>query len=178
MDGTAKVWDVQSGSCLYPLQTCRKVSSDPDDLRNTFISASFSSDGTILVTLNPEGVVRLWNVETGQCMLTIDRFGTDSFFYEAYLTADTSKLVISGTNSTEIWDFRVRVSAAEKIMYDAFVASGLSQVENAQITNPYALQLLQKLNSRAAPGNELIPGITQPNLLQRARAIIGSWFTR
>jgi len=54
-DGTARVWDAQSGAELLAITD-----------RAPVYSVAFSSDGTTLATANGEGQVKLWATESGR----------------------------------------------------------------------------------------------------------------
>lgn len=60
-DATARVWDVQQGICKHILQ------GHTDGIS----SGCLSRDGSILSTYSYDRMIKLWRVETGECLVSI-----------------------------------------------------------------------------------------------------------
>ena len=92
-DGTARVWDAQTGQ---PVGQSFKHDG------NVF-SAQFSSDGGRVVTLSP-WTPRVWSVQTGQMLSALkDKVGTDS----VQISPDGIRIAtISRNDSAGVWDLR------------------------------------------------------------------------
>ena len=102
-DGTARIWDAESGKLLHEL---RVHAHDPQgaitpshpDLR----SADFSPDGRRILTRDYGGVLQIWDVESGEQlkMFRPENYGLASF---AVFSRDGKKIVTCGSG-VDIWD--------------------------------------------------------------------------
>ena len=56
------IWDIQTGNCMHILQG-----------HTVFVeSASFSPDGTTIVTTSKDATAMIWDVMTGNCLTTLE----------------------------------------------------------------------------------------------------------
>jgi WD40 repeat protein len=95
LDGTAKVWDANTGSELLTLK----------GHANTVSLASFSPDGSRILTLGPEDPLRVWDANSGALILTLEQEGYGSSGWASF-SPDGSRVVTwSGPNVKE-WDAR------------------------------------------------------------------------
>jgi WD40 repeat protein len=69
-DKTVKIWDVLTGKCL---QTLHEYSNSPlgDSYASRIWLVAVNPDGQILASSSQDQRVRLWDVETGQCLRTL-----------------------------------------------------------------------------------------------------------
>ncbi len=68
-----------------------------------FSSASFSPDGTRLVTASKDRTAKIWDVLTGNCLHTLQ--GHTSFVNSASFSPDGTKVVTASVDKTaKIWD--------------------------------------------------------------------------
>lgn len=92
VDGTARLWNVESGEVL-------RTFTSPTGLS----AVSFSPDGSRLATGGDDGVVRVWNVDSGGEMLTLP--GHTGFVANLAFTPDGNRLLsASFDNTTRLWD--------------------------------------------------------------------------
>ena len=61
MDGTAKIWDVESGQEIYTLKGHTAE----------IISLQFNSDGDSVLTGSFDETAKIWDVNTGECVHTL-----------------------------------------------------------------------------------------------------------
>lgn len=93
---TVTVWDVHSGR--------RLVSIRPPGVAATVWDATFSRDGSRLVTANDDGSVRVWNSRDGRQLADCAGSGTT---LAAVFSPDGSRLASAGGDGTAtIWDAR------------------------------------------------------------------------
>ncbi len=65
----ARIWSLETGECIREFEHNRMVND-----------ASFSPDGTLVVTACSDDKVRIWNVSSGECMHTIQGSACTSTF--------------------------------------------------------------------------------------------------
>ena len=61
MDGTAKIWDVESGTEIYTL----------NGHTAEIVSLQFNSDGDLVLTGSFDNTAKIWDVNTGECIHTL-----------------------------------------------------------------------------------------------------------
>lgn len=61
MDGTAKIWDVESGQEVYTLKGHTAE----------IVSLQFNSDGDSILTGSFDNTAKIWDVNTGECIHTL-----------------------------------------------------------------------------------------------------------
>jgi WD40 repeat protein len=103
-DKTARIWDVESGEEMlvidYPTGLTRVV---------------FSPDGSLLATASdePEATVVLWDVATGQALVTLPRSHADRVWGVAF-SPDGTLLATSGGDATaKVWQFDTTNGSAD-----------------------------------------------------------------
>ena len=79
-DGTVKLWDAQTGSCVKTVNT-----EHTEGVRGV----RFNKEGTLLVTGSDDGKVLLWDIESNTC-LRIMTGHNDSVFSVTF--SDDSKI--------------------------------------------------------------------------------------
>jgi WD40 repeat protein len=89
-DQTAKLWDT-NGVCLRTLEGHTRPLS----------SVAFSPDGLLAVTGSSDGTARLWNLDTGDSLLTIR--GEDWFDVVATLSPDGNSLLYAQGTTITLW---------------------------------------------------------------------------
>ena len=94
MDGTIKLWDLETGQCL-------KTLSDPQQL--SLWSVSFTTNGQHVVGAGVDGNLRLWNAETGE--LTRVLTGHTNVLYSV-ATHPIESIAASGSedHTIKIWN--------------------------------------------------------------------------
>jgi WD40 repeat protein len=87
--GTARIWSVQTGHCLYTL------------IHPGIKSVTFSFDGTLLATAGNDNNVRIWDVKTGLCLQTLIHPGVTSIAFSPH-----NKLLATASSDhcVMIWD--------------------------------------------------------------------------
>ena len=68
LDGTAMIWDLDSGERLWILWGAGTGGTEEE---TAIGELAFSPDGQTLLTGSDNGVVKLWSVEEGQCLFTL-----------------------------------------------------------------------------------------------------------
>jgi len=145
-DDTAKIWDAQTGQLLHTLQ----------DHTSAVGSANFSPDGKLIITASLDKTAKIWNTETGTCIHTLQ--GHKKYVESATFSPDGKLIVTASDDCTaKIWEIfdKSKVTAAEYLLYHAFINSGLQAVQ--LIDGSYGAQIINQLNSRFPEDQPLIP---------------------
>ena len=107
-DGTIRIWDALTGAQLQVLHKNNsglKSYTDAghgEDL-SLMTSASFSPDGSRIVSASSDKTVRIWDVATGAQLNVL--MGHTSTVYSAFFSLDGSRIVsASEDNTIRIWD--------------------------------------------------------------------------
>jgi WD40 repeat protein/DNA-binding SARP family transcriptional activator len=111
-DGTAKIWDSETGQELYSLEGHRKPLQD----------IAYSSDGSQLATADEEGVVFLWNPKNGE--MSGNLVGHSDGVWKLAFSPDGKLL------ATASWDQTVRV-------WDTSTGDELVALTVNEAANPY-----------------------------------------
>ena len=92
-DGTARIWDTETGQQFLSLEGHRSRVS----------SAVFSSEDSRILTASGDGTARIWDAETGQQLLSIE--GHADYVNSAVFSSDDSRILTAGNDWTaRIWD--------------------------------------------------------------------------
>jgi WD40 repeat protein len=93
LDGTVRLWDVESGQIV---RTCAH------DTKSNIHGVAFSPDGRLLASAGTEYTARLWDVASGQVVHTL-RHGDG--LYDVAFSPDGSLLASAGYDRTvKLWD--------------------------------------------------------------------------
>jgi WD40 repeat protein len=95
-DYSIRIWRPETGDCV---RTLRSYTSDPDDTQRDYIedctSAAFSHNGRFVVSGHQDNTVRIWNVDTGECMRQLlghkKRVQSVVFSHDSTLVASVSR---------------------------------------------------------------------------------------
>jgi WD40 repeat protein len=122
-DGTARLWDAETGSPLATL----------GGHKATIMKAVFSPDGTRLVTVCADGTAGLWHAESGTLFATLD--GHTSEIDSASFSPDGTRVLTASCDcSARVWDAQ---SGAALIMLSGhadWVTCGAFSSDGALIT--------------------------------------------
>ncbi len=92
-DGTARIWEVESGQLVHSLE------GHTDYVR----AASFSADGRYVVTGSSDDTARIWEVESGQLVHSLE--GHTDYVVAASFSADGRYVVTGSSDETaRIWE--------------------------------------------------------------------------
>ena len=92
-DGTAKIWDANTGVCLLTIAQHKDVVN----------SATFSSDASRIVTASGDRTAKVWDATTGACLLTLA--GHKDLVHSAAFNSDASKIVTASHDCTsKVWN--------------------------------------------------------------------------
>ena len=93
VDNTARVWDTESGDCLFVLR----------DHEQWVESAAFSPSSTEIITGSRDNTIRMWDMESGKC---IKIFKGHFNWVSSVAYSNDGKLIASGSHDTRIcvWD--------------------------------------------------------------------------
>jgi len=129
-------WDAQGNVVVFDLRSgtvARRFQMDGDG--GDGISVAISNDGKRLAIGGHDGRIAVWNVTTGDPVVTFDRH--DGFVTGMTWNRDGTQLASSATDGTVlVWDVPLKVSGATEVVvagYDeAFRLLGSSDPANAQ----------------------------------------------
>jgi WD40 repeat protein/serine/threonine protein kinase len=120
-DGTARVWDAQSGQPLTgPLEMGQNASpaqSNPGQV----IPAQFSLDGKRIVTVSQDGAARVWDAQTGRPLTAPLRHLLA--VKSAQFSPDGGRIVTASYDSARVWDVQSGKPLTEPLPYELLVAS-------------------------------------------------------
>jgi WD40 repeat protein/serine/threonine protein kinase len=109
-DGTARVWDAQTGQ---PLTESLKH-------RDRVWSAKFSPDGTRIVTASQDHTARVWDAQTGQPLT--DPLRHNSRLISAQFSPD-GKRIVTASNDSRVWDAQTGKLLAGPLPHDREVTT-------------------------------------------------------
>jgi len=90
---TAQVWDIQSGQLLFTLQ--------PLQHDNWVSSATYSPNGTRIVTASSDKAAKIWDAHNGQLLRTLQH---DDGVTSAAYSSDGTRIVTASSDTAKIWD--------------------------------------------------------------------------
>ena len=89
------MWDATTGACLWV--------SVLEGHSGYVRSASYSADGTRIVSASEDSTVRVWDVTTGACISVLEGHSGD--VTSASYSADGTRIVsASGDETVRVWD--------------------------------------------------------------------------
>ena len=92
-DGTAKIWNGQTGELLFTLSSHTDIVAD----------VAWSPDGDKLATVSVDGSARIWDTSTGEELFTL--LSHENEVYRAVWSPVENHLLTSGQDGTaRIWD--------------------------------------------------------------------------
>jgi WD40 repeat protein len=102
-DRTAKIWNIEDGKCLH---TFGQLVQDKD-LVNSYkegwvFHVEFSPDDKLLATGADNGIVKLWNTESGEFISTFAGHG-NNIIHSILFSHDSKLLVTTSHNTVKIW---------------------------------------------------------------------------
>ena len=108
-DGTLRVWDLENGTCLHILEgalTAETKRNRRVSIRNVPVtSLSLTSDSRRAVTGGNDGMLRVWDLESGACLHILE--GLTGPANSASVTPDGRVAVALGDNGTlGVWDLQ------------------------------------------------------------------------
>jgi WD40 repeat protein/Cdc6-like AAA superfamily ATPase len=93
IDGTVKLWDVQSGTCIITL------TGHTDSVK----SAKFSQDSTRIISASDDKTIKLWDIYSGHCISTFSEH--DWVVNDCELSPDGTRIVSASADKTiKLWD--------------------------------------------------------------------------
>ncbi|CAE8646533.1 unnamed protein product, partial [Polarella glacialis] len=93
-DGTARLWNLETGECVHQLKGHRRGSIE---------SLAFSPDGTCLATASMDCTVKVWDVELGTCLRTLR--GHEDFVRSVAFSPCGGMLVTASEDRrAKLWD--------------------------------------------------------------------------
>jgi WD40 repeat protein len=121
-DGTARVWDAQSGKAL----------TEPMRHEGAVRSASFSADGTRIVTASKDGTARGWDAQSGKALTEPMRH--KGLVVSASFSPDGTRIVTGSTDATaRVWDARSGRALTEPMRQQGIVASASFSADSTRI---------------------------------------------
>jgi WD40 repeat protein len=97
---------------------------------NWVVSLAFSSDGSILVSSSTDCTVRLWNVNTGECLQTLQ--GHSNGVFSVAFTPD-DRIIASGSNDCSIRLWNAKSGECLKILLGSSWARSIAFSPDAKI---------------------------------------------
>jgi WD40 repeat protein/serine/threonine protein kinase/tetratricopeptide (TPR) repeat protein len=111
-DGTARVWDAQTGQPL----------TEPLKHTTNVWSAQFSPDGKRVVTASGDGTARVWDAQTGQ--LLTEPLKNTTNVCSARFSPDGKRVVTaSGDGTARVWDAQTGQPLTEPLRHGGWVDS-------------------------------------------------------
>ena len=107
-DKILKLWDVDTGLCLWSLE-----------LENTFYSICFSPDGKTALSYSEKSLF-LWDIENGVCLHTFEHEKQINSF--CYSPNGKTALTINNYNTMKLWDINTR-ECLYTLEYEYFINS-------------------------------------------------------
>jgi glucose repression regulatory protein TUP1 len=102
-DKSARIWDIETGACVFDLQVEDLVEGDAGPVDAGLTSVAFSPDGRLFAAGSLDAIVRLWDTATG---VQLGRFAghSDSVYSVAF--SPDGKTLCSGSldRSIRAWD--------------------------------------------------------------------------
>ncbi|KAG0042055.1 protein with putative role during mitosis [Gryganskiella cystojenkinii] len=102
------IWDRRSGKLMYWLNTEKHNSNDivVSPCSPQVASAGYSR------------AVKLWNVDTGQCVLTINQDSDDSWDWSMTMSSDGTRLLTTSDTTAKVWNPRTGLLERELTGHD------------------------------------------------------------
>lgn len=100
-ENAARVWDLESGNCLFVLEGHSK------HVR----SVCYSPDGCHILSGSEDNSLRLWDAKTGICLHVFQ--GLSDSVSSAAFSPDGSRIVVGSGMSVQVWDFESRILVRE-----------------------------------------------------------------
>jgi WD40 repeat protein len=94
LDYSIKLWDVNSGKFI------RKFEGHQYDVNEVV----FSSDGKLLASAGSDGTIRIWDVDTGSLIHTINQTDASSIAFNSDGTTLVSNSINTSTPTVYLWD--------------------------------------------------------------------------
>ncbi len=89
-NGSAKIWKVENGECLFVLDSL------------AIRSLAFSPNGNLLASGSTDWTVKIWDVKRGTCLSTLEGYHS-SPVNSVFFADDGSKVVSASNNTVNIW---------------------------------------------------------------------------
>jgi len=120
----ARLWEIKSGKELHVLRHERKIRS-----------ACFSSDGKYLLTGSEDTTMKLWNVQTGQCLRTFA--GNDGYITSVDFSQDGNYALSNYSKGSKLWSTKTGecLSVLEGHYNARFCPDGLHLLSNKHLYN-------------------------------------------
>jgi WD40 repeat protein len=93
LDGSAKVWDAQTGAVIFTLS----------GYAGQVWHAAWNSDSTRIVTTHGDGSVKVWDAQTGAVIFTLSGHTSD-VMHAAWSSDDTRIVTASDDKTAKVWD--------------------------------------------------------------------------
>lgn len=134
-DGTARVWDVQTGSELSIFQGHRSDAlSQPYrflDLRRKITSVSFSPDGTRVATGSWDQTVRVWDAQTGGQIVVVNAGNT--VVNSVSFSPDGLHILVASKDAATVWDAHTGAEIAALVVQDGDVRSASFSPDGSRV---------------------------------------------
>jgi tetratricopeptide (TPR) repeat protein/tRNA A-37 threonylcarbamoyl transferase component Bud32 len=94
-------------------------------------TASYSPDGTRIITASPDGTAKVWDAKTGAEILTLK--GHENWVYWATFSPDGTRIVTASQDTVKVWDARTGAEALTLKGHTAAVRSAMFSPDGTRI---------------------------------------------
>jgi WD40 repeat protein len=149
------LWDTQSNG-----QSWSRKLSLPVRRGGTLQGACFSPDGRLIATYSYDGIVRLWDVQTGKEIRTDSPMKHGGRVYSADFSIDGKWLVTASTDHTAIvWDTQTGKPVGNKMKHDSWVLDARFSADGKRIVTASVDQTAQIWDAQT--GRPVTPALRQ-----------------
>ncbi|KAG0036694.1 hypothetical protein BGZ83_003732, partial [Gryganskiella cystojenkinii] len=119
------IWDKESGKLMHWLNS--------EERNYNYNDIVVSPCGLQVASAGYNGVVKLWNVDTGQCVLTVNQDYDDDWDWSLTYSSDGTRLLTTSETAAKVWNTRTGILELELTGNDPVVSAIFSPVRGRQL---------------------------------------------
>lgn len=140
-DNTLKLWDLENGQCLKTFEGhttgVGAVYLDPES--KYAVSASLAGGGMYVLSTPPDPSIKIWDMESGACLRTIERKNLPGWIYSIAISFDGNKVLCgngaSYTGQIEVWQVGSRIHSIPASWQLSRIQTGEEALKKQRIFN-------------------------------------------